>query len=99
MQHVILVKRAAVVSDSEQIDLKKLDFNFYTATDRPGEIAKRDKQIELNQDLIGAGIINIKVIDRATASIYENVASLVKWMYDLNPSASRAHAFRLVAGI
>jgi len=99
MQHARLVERAAVDSDAKQRDLKKLDFDFYTATDRPGEIAKRDKQIGFNQDLIGAGIINFKVIDTTTASIQENVASIVKCMYDLNPNASRAHALRLVAGM
>jgi len=78
LHHARLVKRAAVDPDAKLRDLKKLDFDYYTTTDRPGEIAKRDKQIASNQDLIDSGALDLRIVETSSASISENVDLIVK---------------------
>lgn len=91
VQHARLVQRAEVDPDARQRDLKKLDFDYYVATDRPGEIARRDKQIALNQDLIDAGLLKLKIIETTTAPIEDNVTAILSFICALNPSVNAAH--------
>lgn len=89
IQHERLVERSDIDPEAKKRDSKKLDFYYYISIDRPGEILRHDKQIRLNQDLIDASVLDIKIIETSMTSIQENVSSIVEYMNEQNCSAGK----------